>query len=120
MASIRPLERGDVAEVASLYESVVRSGSRTPAPGLARYFERTLLDHPWADPDVPSLVYETSGGGIVGFMGSHARRLRLGEKTLRASYGGQLVSDPAVRRRGVGALLVRSFLHGPQELSLTD
>lgn len=120
MTSIRPLERRDIAEVASLYESVVRSGSRTSAPELVRYFERTLLDHPWVDPQVPSLVYETTHGAIAGFIGSHVRRLRMGDTALRVSYGGQLVSDPAVRNRGVGALLVRSFLNGPQDLTLTD
>ena len=57
MASIRPLERSDLPAVATLYELVARSGSRTPAPGLERYFEKTFFDHPWADPEIPSLVF---------------------------------------------------------------
>ena len=44
MASIRPLERSDLPAVASLYELVARSGSRTPAPGLERYFEKTFFE----------------------------------------------------------------------------
>src|SRR5207247_8713019 len=55
---IRPLDRGDLDAVAGLYELVVRSGTVAPAPGLAEQFARTVLDHPWADDDLPSLVYE--------------------------------------------------------------
>ena len=74
MSAIRPLERDDLPQVVSLYEHVARSGSRTPPPGLAAYFERTFLDHPWADPEIPSLVY-ADGDKIVGFLGSSVRRL---------------------------------------------
>ena len=58
MSRIRPVEPYDLPQVASLFESVMRSGGRTPPPLLAAYFERTLLDNPWADPEIPSLVYE--------------------------------------------------------------
>lgn len=120
MTSIRPLQRQDIPQVASLYESVMRSGSRTPAPQLGAYFERTLLDHPWADAEVPSLVYETTDGGIAGFLGSHARRLRFDGQPIRAGYSGQLISAPAVRNKGIGALLLRRYLAGPQQVTLTD
>lgn len=33
---------------------------------------------------------------------------------------GQLMSDPAVRNRAVGTLLLRRFLAGPQDLTMTD
>ena len=72
MSAIRPLERADLPQVVSLYEHVARSGSRTPPPGLAAYFERTFLDHPWADAEIPSLVY-VDGDKILGFLGSSVR-----------------------------------------------
>lgn len=120
MSPIRPLERGDIPQVAALYESVARSGSRTPAPHLGAYFERTLLDHPWADPEIPSLVYEVGDRGIMGFLGSHVRHLRVEGKPIRATYVGQFATDRAVRGRGAGALLLHRFLAGPQDLTLTD
>jgi hypothetical protein len=120
MDTIRPLKRQDIPEVASLYERVIRSGSRTPPPRLGAYFERTFLDHPWADPDIPSLVYETTDGSIAGFIGSHVRRLRLDDERIRAGYSGQLISDPAVRNRGAGGLLLRRYLAGPQDVTVTD
>ena len=120
MSAIRPLERADLPQVASLYEAISRSGSESAAEGLAGYFERTLLDHPWADPEIPSLVYLDDDGRVKGFIGSHVRRLRLDGKPLRMACGGQLMSDPSVRNRAVGALLLRRFFAGRQDLSMTD
>jgi hypothetical protein len=117
---IRPLERDDIRQVASLYELVMRSGSRTPSPGLADYFERTTLDYPWADPEIPSLVYEEADGEITGFIASHIRRFRLGTEPIRICCGGQLVADPRVRHKAVGALLMRRHMTGQQDMTITD
>jgi hypothetical protein len=120
MSVIRALRRDDIPSVASLYEAIARSGSDVPAQGLASYFERTLLDHPWADPEIPSLVYVDDQGSVKGFIGSHVRRLRLEGRPVRMACSGQLMSDPAVRNRAVGTLLLRRFLAGPQDLTMTD
>ena len=121
MTPIRPVAREDLRGVAELYEAVARSGTRTPPPpDLAPLFERTLLDHPWYDEEIPSLVFEDPEAGIVGFLGSHVRRFRFGDRPVRVACSGQLVSDPAFRGRGAGALLLRRYLAGPQELTITD
>jgi hypothetical protein len=120
LTAIRPLTRSDLPQVSSLYERVIRSGADQPSPRLQAYFERTLLDHPWVDPDIPSLVYEASDGAIMGFVASHVRRLRFDGKPIRVGYTGQLVSDPAARARGAGALLLRSYMAGPQDATITD
>jgi hypothetical protein len=120
VSGIRGLRREDLPGVCRLYERVVRSGSAEPPPQLADYFSRTLLDHPWADPEIPSLVYEDPDGDIVGFLGSYVRRMRLDGRPLRMACGGQLIADPGVRHRGVGALLIRRYLAGPQDLTITD
>ena len=117
---IRPLEREDIAQVAGLYEVVSRSGAPTPAPGLAEYFERTVFDYPWVDPDMPSLVYEEADGEITGFIASHVRRFRLGAEPILLGYGGQLVAHPRVRHKAVGALLMRRYLAGGQDATATD
>lgn len=106
--------------VVALYQREVRLSPDPPPPGLAPYFERTFLDHPWVDPEICSLVYEADDGGVLGFLGAHVRRIRLDGTPMRMACAGQLVADPTVRRRGVGAILVRDFLAGPQELSITD
>src|SRR5512134_540033 len=117
---LRALRKHDLPAVAALYELVVRSGKPTPPPRLAAYFERTFFDCPWADAEIPSLVYEDANGRIVGFLGSHVRRLRLGGQVIRVAYGGQLVVDPEARSRAVGAILFRSHMQGAQDATITD
>jgi len=114
------LERGDLPGVCRLYERVIRSGTVNPPPQLAGYFEQTFFNYPWADPDIPSLVFEDSAGEIVGFLGSHVRRLRVEGRPVRMACSGQLVAAPEASRRGVGALLTRRYLSGPQDLTITD
>ena len=120
MASIRPLERSDLPAVATLYELVARSGSRTPAPGLERYFEKTFFDHPWADPEIPSLVFVDDDGVIGGFLGSSVRRFTFRDRPIRVGVSGQLVTDPAVRNRAAGLFLMKEYLEGAQDLTVTD
>lgn len=119
MAEIRPLDRSDLPEVANLYEQVARSGAPHAPPGLAGYFEDTFLDYPWADPEIPSLVY-TDDGRITGFLGANVRRFTFDGQPVRLAISGQLVTDPAVRSRAAGAFLLRRFLDGPQDLTITD
>jgi hypothetical protein len=120
VSSIRPVAAEDLPQVASLFETVMRSGGRTPPPRLAAYFERTLLDQPWADSEIPSLVYEGDDGRILGFLGSHVRRLRFDGRPVRMACPGQLVSDPGRRHHAAGALLMRKFLSGAQDLSVAE
>jgi hypothetical protein len=117
---IRPLERADLPRVASLYEHVARSGSRTAPAGMVAYFERFFLDHPWADPEIPSLVYEGADGTIAGFLGSSVRRFRLGDRAIRAGCSGQLVTEPSIRNEAAGAFLMRAYMDGPQDITFTD
>jgi hypothetical protein len=104
----------------SLYEHVMRSGTQTPPVRLKQYFERTFFDCPWADPEIPPLVYEGEGGRIVGFLGSHVRRLRLDGHAIRLACGGQLVVEPQARTMAAGAFLFRAYLAGPQDVTITD
>lgn len=120
MNLIRPLRREDLPQVASLIEVAFRSGARTPARGLTAYLERLLLDHPWADPEIPSLVTVDDQQRIVGCLGSHVRRFRFQGRPIRMAAIGQLVSDPDVRRQAVGAFLMKRYLEGPQDVTFTD
>jgi hypothetical protein len=117
---VRALLPSDLPSVAGLYERVVRSGSRDPAPGLADCFTRTLLEHPWVDPDIPSLVYEDAPHRIAGFLGSHVRRLWWRGRRARLACSGQLVTDPLASPPAVGAFLLQRYLSGPQDATITD
>jgi hypothetical protein len=118
--NIRPLEREDLPQVAALYELVARSGTRNPPPELAGHFQDTFLDHPWADPDIPSLVYQDGEGAILGFIGSQVRRMRLNGRVLRFGCSGHLVTEPEARKGAVGAFLMKAYQSGPQDLTFSD
>jgi hypothetical protein len=118
--AIRPLAREDLPEVASLYEHVARSGSRTAPPGLAGYFERAFLDGPATDPEIPSLVYVDEADRVAGFLGSSVRPLRFDGRKLRMGVSGQLVTEPRIRSVAAGAFLMREYMAGPQDLTITD
>jgi hypothetical protein len=120
MSGIRPVSREDLPAVAALYEAVMRSGGSTPPSGLVPYFERTLLDQPWADPELPSLVYEARDGRLAGFVGAHVRRIEIDGRPGRLVCAGQLISEPAARKRGAGAMLLRELHAGSQDVTITD
>ena len=120
MSAIRPMTPADVPQVASLYELIFRSRTPRAAPKLAPYFERILLRNPWFDPEVPSLVYEADRGRIVGFIGSHVRRMSFEGARVRLAVPSTFISDPRERNRTAGAFLLRRFLSGPQDLTITD
>ncbi|MGH4019213.1 MAG: hypothetical protein ACRDT0_08260 [Pseudonocardiaceae bacterium] len=65
-------------------------------------------------------MYEDSDGELLGFIASHVRRLRVDGRCVRMACGGQLVAAPEARSRGVGAFLLRRYLAGPQDLTITD
>lgn len=120
MTGIRALERADLPAVSALFELVMRSGAHEPNPRVAAYFARVVLDDPWADPEIPSLVHEDADGGIVGFIAANTRRMRLDGRSVRMAVSSNLVAHPDWRSRGVGVLLNRKLLAGPQELTVAD
>jgi GNAT superfamily N-acetyltransferase len=117
---IRPLERADLPAVAGLYADFMEWDPAASRGPLVDYYARTLLDHPWADPEIPTLVYEDPDDGVVGVLGSNVRRFVHGDRPVRIAVDGPLVVHPAHRPRGVGALLLRSYLAGPQDLTADD
>ncbi len=119
MTPVRPLERRDLDAAAALYQRVMRPGVPTALPKLRAFFERTLLDQPWADPELPSLV-GVQDGEIVAFLGSHVRRLSLNGRPGRLACSGQLVVEPGAHNPAMGALLLKRYMSGPQDLTITD
>jgi hypothetical protein len=118
--TIRPLAAEDLAAVGRLF--VRQLGKRgTESPDDARdLLRRTLLDDPWADAAIPSLVSVAPDGTIVGFIGSSVRHVRLDGELLRAAYACHLMADPDFHNRTIGLFLLRAFLRGPQDMTLTD
>jgi hypothetical protein len=64
-------------------------------------------------------VYEESGE-ILGCLGSNVRRMRFDGRRIRMACSAHLLAHPRVRSKAVGARLLRQYLDGPQELTITD
>lgn len=120
MTPIRPLQSDDIHAVVALYAELDWLPAGRSTDGYREFFERALLEPPLADPELPALVYDDPEAGVVGVMGSHPRRYLFGERKIRLACTGPLIVHPDHRPRGLGALLMRRFLAGPQEMSFND
>src|SRR3954451_12274026 len=115
-ATIRPFAPGGLAAVAALLGAHLAS---PPAPDLERFLAATLLEDPWADPELPSLVAEQAGA-VVGFIARQPRRMVLDGEALRAVCCSHLTVAPEHRAGALGARLARACLDGPQRLTVSD
>jgi hypothetical protein len=117
---IRPLERSDLARAATLYDIGFRDGCHPADPAVARFLERTLIDDPCSDPELPSLLATDEEGRAIGFIGAGVRRMRLGERPVRLRITSHFAVDPQARQPLAGPQLIRHILDGPQDATVTD
>src|SRR5262245_51849959 len=130
MNSVRPFTKNDIPQVVKLFQKVFFTNGQT-APSsskLIAYFEEMFFHNPWvregakeeAREEVPSLVYETGDGGVIGFIGIIPRRMLLHGRPIRAATSMHFMVDPDSRSTLAGVQLLKTFFSGPQDLSLTD
>src|SRR5262249_15679319 len=88
------------------------------------YFEEMFFHHPWikegTEEEIPSLVYETGDGDIIGFIGIIPRRMVLHGRPIVAATSMHFMVEPGSRSTLAGVQLLKTFFSGPQDLSLTD
>jgi hypothetical protein len=120
MPGIRPFAQGDVVQVADLVWKVLHE-KKGPAPkSLSTYFEELFLRNPWVGEGVESRIYEDQQGKVVGFFGALARPMTLQGKRVLLAFGSNFVMDPESRATMAAIQLVRAFMKGPQDVSITD
>jgi hypothetical protein len=116
---IRPCTPDDIPAVAGLFQRTFRD-PRVPAPAsLQAYLRELYFAHPWRDPDLASKVF-VADGTVGGFIGILPLRLTFRGTTLRAAVAGSLMVDKPQQNPLAGARLLRAYLGGPQDLSLSD
>ena len=116
----RPLQRGDVKELATLFNRVFFECAEPPSATFCEYFERVFFTDPWRALDVsPSWVYETADGVIGGFFGAHPRRLLFEGRPITAVAVGQYMVDPRLRGQGIARQLAQKMIDGPQIITFT-
>jgi hypothetical protein len=118
---VRAFRESDIPQVAALHRTVFRIAPRRDGEPerYDAYFRRVYLDHPGCHPDLPSLVYE-SNGRIAGFLGVVPRRMRMGGRPLQAAVSSQFVVESNGCSALVAVQLARTFLEGPQDVSIAD
>ena len=120
MTRIRSLRPDDLSQVVALYRTHLAVPNVADEDELCTAFAQVFLGRPLSDPAIPSLVFEGSDGEILGFIGSLVHRMRLEQRSVRLACSSSLVVSPRARQLGAGGLLLRKYLAGPQDLTMTD
>jgi hypothetical protein len=120
LSQIRPFARGDLAEVGALLRSELLGSRSVAGRPVEAFLAEALLDAPWADPELPSLVQEDDDGAVVGFLAVSARRMVLEGEPVKVAVLSHLTVAEAHRGGAAGAMLLRRALGGPQDLTISD
>jgi hypothetical protein len=120
VAGIRPFTVDDIPAVAHLFREIFLKDAKRGTRSLEDTLKREFFEHPWRDPNLPSLVFANAEGGVTGFIGVRPLRLRFNGEPVMAAVCGSLMVDEPARNALTGARLLRSFLNGPQELSVSE
>jgi len=120
MAGLRPFAKDDVPAVADLVWKVLHERREPSPPSLRTYFDQLFFHNPWRDDGVVSRVYEDSQGRIRGFFGAVPRRMTIQGKQVRLAFGSNFVLDPECRASMAAMQLVKTFMKGTQDISITD
>ncbi|RUM97755.1 hypothetical protein EET67_11875 [Pseudaminobacter arsenicus] len=120
MSEIRPFAAADIPKVADMFQRILRKTDRPATPSLKAYLGELFLDPPDFDPDIVSLVHVRADGSVSGFLGALPMPMELNGMRLRAAVCGTMMVDGHAEDPFAGARLLRAFLAGPQDLSLTE
>lgn len=119
---IRVCQLNDISSVAELFTQSFLNCASWEAEDLETYLRQVYFENPWVDDSITSLVYEQKGV-IEGFLGVIPRPMKHRGKSIRVAVTSALMvrADSSGRRNPLLAIgLLRHFLEGPQDLSLTD
>src|SRR5215470_18282184 len=118
-AQVRACTPDDMAAVAGLFQRTFRHARRAAPAPLTAYLRELYFEHPWRDPALTSKVF-VADGAVRGFIGILPLRLAFRGSTLRAAVAGSLMVERPQENPLAGARLMRAYMTGPQDLSLSD
>lgn len=120
MSQVRAAAAADMPAVAAMFQKVFRDARQPASPALEAHLRRHYLEAPGYDPEIGPLVHLGADGAITGFIGVNAFPMVFGERRLRAAACGSLMVDPAANDAMAAARLLKVFLGGPQDLSMSE
>jgi hypothetical protein len=117
--SVRPLSQKDLEGVARLHARVTAHAAGGSVADRVAYLREVFL-RLTRDGASPPLVHEDRDGTISGFLGVGTRAVILRGRRLTMAVGSQFMIEPGSRAPLAALGLLRTFLEGPQALSVAD
>lgn len=121
VGQVRPLAEDDIPRVVELHRRVYPNAEKISLRTESAYrahFEEIFLRHPWCDEAMPSLVYHEGDGRITGCLGVMPCRMSWDRRPIQVATTHHFMVDPSSRSTLAGVRLLKTFLAGPQDLSL--
>jgi len=118
--SVRPVEEKDIAQIASLHERLLGKREDNSSTSLRNSLKSIVLDNPWRSPSIPSLVYEQADGSLTGFLGVVPRPMLFNGRKVTAAISHSFMVEPGSRSSLAAIKLIKTYLAGPQDLSLAE
>ncbi len=120
MSQIRNCTADDIPAIARIFQKTFRDARKNAPLSLQDCLREVLFGHPGHDPELPSRVYVTPDGSVCGFIGVLPLRMSFRGRAVRAAVPTSLAVDDPKQHPLAGAKLVRAFLSGPQDISISE
>ena len=118
--SVRPLKENDLPQVVDLYWHYMRRQQGSAPASLHTTFQKLYFTNPWSAGETHSVVYESTNGKIVGFLGIIPRKMSVCGETIRVAFGGNFVVHPEARSQLAASRLLGAYMSGNYDLWQTD
>ena len=120
MTEIRACTREDIPAIARIFQKRFRNPSRRAPNSLESCLHEIFFDHPWYDRELSTRVFVAPEGGVAGFIGVVPLHMSFRGRPVRAAVPTSLAVEDPKRYPLAGAKLMRSFLSGPQDISVSE
>lgn len=118
-SGVRPFTHADLESIVDMSRRFFPPKRPLPREAHLRLFRRFFLEHPWFDEAIPSLVSEDPTGRVTGFLGVTTRPVQMQGRRYVLAISQQFMVEPDRRGTLAAVPLLKTFLAGPQDLSIT-
>ncbi len=117
---IRPATEEDLPGIVALYARVYPQRADSSLERRSAYMRRLLWENPWRTNDLPSFVYQDDSGRISGFLGVLPRPMWMQGRPIQMAVSHHFMVDSDRRATLAGLGLMKAFLDGAQDLSISE